>query len=59
VVGNTNVTVDHLNVQFEHRLHRLFSVIWRLEFLKLKVTNLENVHCTGLLHHFFDCCNGL
>jgi hypothetical protein len=40
-------------------LHRLFSVIWRLEFLKLKVTNLENVNCTGLLHHFFDCCNGL
>jgi hypothetical protein len=50
VVGNTNVTVEHLKVPFEDivipMLYCLFSVIWRLA---LKVTNLENVNCTGLL----------
>jgi hypothetical protein len=46
-------------------LYRLFSLIWRLHLMfDIKVTNLENVNCTGPLRHsnqllsdFFACCN--
>jgi hypothetical protein len=44
VVGNTDVTVEHLKVQF------VISFVWR-DLAFGKVTNFENVNCTGLLQH--------
>jgi hypothetical protein len=44
VVDNTDVTVEHLKVQF------VILFVWR-DLAFGKVTNFENVNCTGLLQH--------
>jgi hypothetical protein len=45
VVGNTNVTVEHLKVQL---VCLAWFGVWHL--MTLKVTNLENINCTGLFY---------
>jgi hypothetical protein len=59
MVGDADVTVEHLNVQFKvisTYIYRLFSVIWHLMTLKGNVNCLLQ-HSNQLLTHSFECCN--